>query len=122
MRSFFFSFLERLVQLGSSEEEDVVVEGLLNRKHALESATKKASNRKWERMYIVVRPGLLLSYKDNKHFIQDSRRTFKASLDLRGFEVDVPADYNTKKHNNVFRLRHSGTGGEFLFETNNEVS
>jgi len=114
---------ERLVQQGSSEEEaDTIFEGLLNRKHALESATKKASNRKWEKLYIVIKPGLMLSYKDHKHFIQDSRRTYKGepALDLRGFEVDVPADYNTKKHNNVFRLRHSATGGEFLFETSNE--
>jgi len=113
---------ERLVQQGSSEEEDVVIEGLLNRKHALESATKKASNRKWEKLYIVVRPGLMYAYKDQKHFVQDSRRTYKGepAIDLRGFEADVPADYNTKKHNNVFRLRHTATGGEFLFETNNE--
>ena len=75
-------------------------------------------------MYIAVRPGLMFTYKDHKHFIQDSRKTYKGepALDLRGFEIDVPADYNTKKHNNVFRLRHTATGGEFLFETSNEVS
>ena len=99
-----------------------MIEGYLNRKHALESATKKAPNRKWEKLYFVVRPTLLYAYKDHKHFIQDSRRTFKAepALDLRGFEApEIPVDY--KKHKNVFRLRHTATGGEFLFETNNEV-
>ena len=107
---------------GSSEEDDIVIEGALNRKHALESATKKASNRKWETVYVVVRPGSLTTYKDRKHFQKEPHKTFKATLDLRGFEADVPADYNTKKHNNVFRLRHASTGAEYLFETTNEVS
>jgi len=111
---------ERLVQQGSAEDEDILIEGLLNRKHALESATKKASNRKWEKLYIVVRPGVLLTYKDHKHFIQDAKKTYKATLDLRGCDIELPADYNKKKHNNVFRIRQSSTGGEYLFETNNE--
>ena len=71
---------------------------------------------------MVVRPGSLTTYKDRKHFQKEPHKTFKATLDLRGFEADVPADYNTKKHNNVFRLRHASTGSEYLFETTNEVS
>lgn len=64
-------------------------------------------------------PGILNTFKDHKHY--ESRKAYKTPLDLRGFEVDVPADYNTKKHSYVFRLRHSSTGAEYLFETHNEV-
>lgn len=43
-------------------------------------------------------------------------------MDLRDYEIDIPADYHNKKHNNVFRIRQTATGGEYLFETANEVS
>jgi spectrin beta len=102
-------------------DDDIIFEGVLTRKHALESATKKTSNRKWEKLYITVKSGAVYTYKDHKHYIQDPRKTYKGEpgIDLRGASIEVPADYSNKKHNNVFRLRQHN-GGEYLFEARDE--
>jgi len=38
-------------------------EGTVNRKHEWESTTKKASNRSWDKVYLVLRNGELAVYK-----------------------------------------------------------
>jgi len=41
-------------------------EGTVNRKHEWESTTKKASNRSWDKIYLVLRNGELAVFKDQK--------------------------------------------------------
>ena len=90
----------------------------MNRKHEWESATKKASNRSWEKLFVVLGTGILSAYKDHKTYLKGPQLTFRGeeSLNLEGATVAVASDY--KKKRNVFRLRLSG-GGEYLFEGNN---
>jgi hypothetical protein len=45
------------------------IEGVLNRKHEWESVNKKASNRSWDKIYVVVNSSNRFEfYKDQKHF------------------------------------------------------
>uniref|UniRef100_A0A8C9ZMQ2 Spectrin beta chain n=1 Tax=Sander lucioperca TaxID=283035 RepID=A0A8C9ZMQ2_SANLU len=48
--------------------QTVLQEGMLGRKHDLESSGKKASNRSWNNLYCVLKPGQLSAYKDAKSF------------------------------------------------------
>ncbi|KAI1288342.1 Spectrin beta chain [Halotydeus destructor] len=99
--------------------DEVALEGMLSRKHEWESATKKASSRSWEKVYLVLRGGQLFAYKDQKHFKDTPDRTHRAELpvELRGSAVAVPSDYTKKK--NVFRLKLTN-GGEYLFEARDQ--
>uniref|UniRef100_A0A1E1X8E7 Spectrin beta chain n=1 Tax=Amblyomma aureolatum TaxID=187763 RepID=A0A1E1X8E7_9ACAR len=94
-------------------------EGLLLRKHEWESTTKKASNRSWEKLYLVIRGATLAAYKDQKHYRQepDSHYRGEAPVDLRTATAERATDYTKKKH--VFRLKLSN-GGEFLFQAKDE--
>lgn len=75
---------------------------------------KKASNRSWDKVYVVVHGPSLSCYKDQKHAKQDpsARIHHEAALDLNGAECELATDYN--KRPNVFRLRLA-SGGEYLF-------
>uniref|UniRef100_A0AAQ4RED3 Spectrin beta chain n=1 Tax=Gasterosteus aculeatus aculeatus TaxID=481459 RepID=A0AAQ4RED3_GASAC len=46
----------------------VLQEGTLSRKHAVEGSGKKTSNRSWNNLYCVLKPGQLSAYKDAKSF------------------------------------------------------
>ncbi|XP_074602834.1 spectrin beta chain-like isoform X2 [Brevipalpus obovatus] len=100
-------------------EGNVIVEGILNRKHVWESTTRRASNRSWEKgLYTVLRGTHLCVYKDGKHFKQEPDRFLRGErpVDLTQAVAEIPADYTKRK--NVFRLKLTD-GGEFLFEAPN---
>ncbi|XP_029831192.1 spectrin beta chain isoform X3 [Ixodes scapularis] len=102
-------------KLSAPTDEDGQFEGLLLRKHEWESTTKKASNRSWEKVYVVIRGAVLAAYKDQKHYKQEPESHYRNEppIDLRTATAEVAADYTKKKH--VFRLKLSN-GGEFLFQ------
>uniref|UniRef100_A0A673I1N1 Spectrin beta chain n=1 Tax=Sinocyclocheilus rhinocerous TaxID=307959 RepID=A0A673I1N1_9TELE len=52
----------------SSQVQPVLIEGTLSRKHEMEGPNKKASNRSWNNLYCVLKPGQLSAYKDAKSF------------------------------------------------------
>jgi len=99
----------------STADEDVIIEGSLNRKHEWESTTKKASNRSWDKVYIVVKNGQMLAYKDQKHFRHEPDNFYRGEppLDLKGAVIEVATNYTKKKH--VFRLKLPN-GAEYLFQ------
>ncbi|XP_077537731.1 spectrin beta chain isoform X5 [Haemaphysalis longicornis] len=94
-------------------------EGMLLRKHEWESTTKKASNRSWEKLYLVIRGATLAVYKDQKHYRQEPEGHYRGEtpVDLRTATAERATDYTKKKH--VFRLKLSN-GGEFLFQAKDE--
>lgn len=80
-------------------------EGVLQRKHEWESTTKKASNRSWHKVYMVVRGQSLFVYTDQKSYKAAPDQPYKGEspLDLRGATITVASDYTKKKH--VFRVK-----------------
>lgn len=95
------------------------LEGILIRKHAWETSTKKATNRSWEKVYILVKDHRLYVYKDQKHSKQEPENYYHGEMpvSLRGCSVDVASDYTKRRY--VFRLRLAG-GGEYLFQAKDE--
>ncbi|KMQ98255.1 spectrin beta chain isoform x6 [Lasius niger] len=95
-------------------------EGPLQRKHEWESTTKKASNRSWDKVYMVVRGQNLCVYKDQKSYKASPDQSYKgeAPLDLRGATITVASDYTKKKH--VFRVK-SQSGSDFLFQAKDDT-
>ncbi|XP_048516280.1 spectrin beta chain isoform X2 [Athalia rosae] len=95
-------------------------EGTLIRKHEWESTTKKASNRSWDKLYMVVRGQNLVAYKDQKSYKAAADQPYKGepSLDLRGASVQVASEYTKKKH--VFRVK-SQSGADFLFQAKDDA-
>ena len=79
--------------------------GMLVRKHEWESTTKKASNRSWDKVYMVVRGQTLCAYKDYKSYKSAPEQYYKGEqpLDLKEAKVLVASDYTKKKH--VFRVK-----------------
>ncbi|XP_071041629.1 spectrin beta chain [Parasteatoda tepidariorum] len=94
-------------------------EGVLIRKHNLESTNKRANNRSWEKVYILVKDSKLYTYKDQKHCKQEPENYHhgESPVDLRGSTTEVATDYTKRRH--VFRLRLMG-GGEDLFQAKDE--
>jgi len=101
------------------EHADGVLEGTLIRKHEWESTTKKASNRSWDKICVVLKGSQILFYKDSKTFKSKPEDTFKgeAPVDLVGGTAEVATDYTKKKH--VFRLKLQN-GGDYLFQANDD--
>merc|ERR1719369_1517446 len=102
-----------------SESTDEELEGMLVRKHEWESTTKKASNRSWDRICVVLKGSQVLFYKDQKTYRTRPEETFRSELpvDLIGGTAEVAADYTKKKH--VFRLRLAN-GGDYLFQAQDD--
>jgi len=94
-------------------------EATLMRKHEWETTTKKASNRSWDKVYVVLRDNNLLFYKDQKNYRMQPEAFFRGEnpVDLRASSAQVATDYKKKQH--VFRLKLS-TGGEYLFQTRDD--
>jgi len=94
---------------------DGELEGVLVRKHEWESTTKKASNRSWEKLCVVLKGSQIMFYKDQKTYRSKPEETFRSEspVDLIGGVADVAADYTKKKH--VFRLKLLN-GGDYLFQ------
>ncbi|XP_063228722.1 spectrin beta chain isoform X7 [Bacillus rossius redtenbacheri] len=99
--------------------EDDQFEGLLVRKHEWESTTKKATNRSWDKIYVVLRGNLLFFYKDQKSFKSAPESLFKneSPVDLRGGTAVVATDYVKRKH--VFRVKLAN-GAEYLFHAKDD--
>ena len=98
---------------------DNLMEGLLNRKHEWESRVKKASNRSWEKVYVVLNNRSLLFYKDQKHAKSEPTAYYRHEqpIDLDGATVSAATDYAKRPH--VFRIKLT-TGSEFLFQCKSE--
>lgn len=88
-----------------SPTEDVLYEGSLIRKHEWESTAKRASNRSWDKLYMVLRGQSLIAYKDQKSFKSSPNQPYKGetALDLKGAASSVANDYTKKRH--VFRVK-----------------
>ncbi|KAL0280603.1 UNVERIFIED_CONTAM: hypothetical protein PYX00_001846 [Menopon gallinae] len=99
--------------------EEEQLEGLLIRKHEWESTTKKASNRSWDKVYVVMKGPQLLFYKDLKSYkaAPDVYLKNEQPLDLRRGSTEVAQDYTKKKH--VFRLK-TANGAELLFQAKDD--
>ncbi|XP_064369425.1 spectrin beta chain, erythrocytic isoform X2 [Dromaius novaehollandiae] len=95
----------------------VQLEGYLGRKHDLEAATKRASNRSWSTLYCVLRGGELAFYKDAKSRALGVPYHGEEPFGLRNALCEVVAGYKKKKH--VFKLRLSN-GSEWLFHGKDE--
>merc|ERR1719153_1331668 len=104
------------------ESTDEELEGMLTRKHEWESTTKKASNRSWERICVVLKGTKIIFYKDQKTYRTRPEETFRGELpvDLVGGTAEVAVDYTEKKKKkHVFRLRLAN-GGDYLFFCNDD--
>ncbi|XP_071238827.1 spectrin beta chain, erythrocytic-like isoform X1 [Salvelinus alpinus] len=95
----------------------VLQDGMLGRKHDLEAAGKKASNRSWNNLYCVVKPGQLSVYKDAKSFGHGSTYHGEDPLSLGNAKWEVLNNYKKKKHVFILRL---GDGSEYLFQCKDE--
>ncbi|KAH1026817.1 hypothetical protein HUJ05_000434 [Dendroctonus ponderosae] len=106
-------------QEGSSPDEEGF-EGNLVRKHEWENTTVKASNRSWDKVFVVLRGSHLAFYKDPKTAKSTPDQRFKgeAPLQLHGATASVATDYKKKKH--VFRLKLEN-GGDFLLQAQNDA-
>merc|ERR1719195_156524 len=102
-------------QTPRGEHADGELEGMLVRKHEWESTTKKASNRSWEKLCVVLKGSQIVFYKDQKTYRSKPEETFRSEtpVDLIGGVAEVAADYTKKKH--VFRLKLQN-GGDYLFQ------
>uniref|UniRef100_A0ABD2X9X6 Spectrin beta chain n=1 Tax=Trichogramma kaykai TaxID=54128 RepID=A0ABD2X9X6_9HYME len=95
-------------------------EGVLVRKHEWESTTKRATNRSWDKVYMVVRGQSLNAYKDQKTSRNSPEQLYKneSPLDLKGSTIVVASDYTKKKH--VFRVK-TQSGSDFLFQAKDDA-
>eukprot|EP00106_Octopus_bimaculoides_P014006 XP_014781448.1 PREDICTED: spectrin beta chain-like [Octopus bimaculoides] len=103
---------------GAPEAEHL--EGALIRKHEWETQTKKASNRSWEKAYIILQANELSCYKDFKHAKTDpnTRLHHETAINLSGATCDRAHDYTKRPH--VFRLKLAG-GAEYLFQCKDDA-
>merc|ERR1719277_2633695 len=106
-------------QTPRGEHADGALEGMLVRKHEWESTTKKASNRSWEKLCVVLKGTQIVFYKDQKTYRSKPEDTFRGELpvDLSNAEATVATDYTKKKH--VFRLKLEN-GGDYLFQAQDD--
>ncbi|XP_077645235.1 spectrin beta chain, non-erythrocytic 4-like [Lonchura striata] len=95
----------------------VTHEGFLLRKHELDGAGKKASNRSWVNLYCVLAKGDLGFYKDAKGPAAGATHGGEPLLSLHRAASEVANDYKKKK--NVFKLK-TGDGSEFLLQAKDE--
>ncbi|XP_076761659.1 spectrin beta chain, non-erythrocytic 5 kst isoform X2 [Xylocopa sonorina] len=88
----------------------VEIQGVLERKHELQSAGKKAAVRSWKQYYTVLCGQLLCFFKDMEDFSLSKAAT--APITIFNAICEKADDYTKKK--NVFRLKCTD-GSEFLF-------
>uniref|UniRef100_A0A1I8NPX4 Spectrin beta chain, non-erythrocytic 5 n=2 Tax=Stomoxys calcitrans TaxID=35570 RepID=A0A1I8NPX4_STOCA len=89
----------------------VEIQGILERKHGLQSGGKKAPVRSWKQFHTVLCGQLLCFFKDENDFLQ--QKTANAPVNILGAKCERAEDYTKKKY--VFRLKLPD-GSEFLFE------
>ncbi|XP_050079457.1 spectrin beta chain, non-erythrocytic 1 [Anopheles maculipalpis] len=95
----------------------VEVQGMLERKHELQSGGKKAPVRSWKPYYTVLCGQLLCFFKDAEDFSMQKAAT--APVNILNAKCERAENYTKKK--NVFRLVLLD-GSEFLFMTNSKES
>uniref|UniRef100_A0A673CRK1 Spectrin beta chain n=1 Tax=Sphaeramia orbicularis TaxID=375764 RepID=A0A673CRK1_9TELE len=83
--------------------QTVLQEGMLGRKHDVEGSGKKASNRSWNTLYCVLKPGQLSAYKDAKSFGHGVTYHGEDPLSLSNSSWEILTNYKKKKH--VAKLR-----------------
>uniref|UniRef100_A0A8C2CUZ7 Spectrin beta chain n=1 Tax=Cyprinus carpio TaxID=7962 RepID=A0A8C2CUZ7_CYPCA len=101
-----------------SQVQPVLMEGPLSRKHEMEGPNKKASNRSWNNIYCVLKPGQLSAYKDAKSFSHSVTYHGEEPLNLTNASCEILTNYKKKKQ--VFKLRLED-GSEYLFQCKDEV-
>lgn len=76
--------------------------------------------RSWDKVYIVLKKGLLLAYKDQKHSKNEPESYYRneVPLVLKEVTVEVASSYTKKKH--VFRLKLAN-GAEYLFQAKEDA-
>ncbi|KAM7403418.1 hypothetical protein PAMA_004056 [Pampus argenteus] len=97
--------------------QTVLQEGMLGRKHDMEGSGKKASNRSWNNLYCVLKPGQLSVYKDAKSFGHGVTYHGEDPLSLTNATWEILTNYKKKKHVTKLRL---GDGSEYLFQCKDE--
>uniref|UniRef100_A0A8C2CSZ9 Spectrin beta chain n=1 Tax=Cyprinus carpio TaxID=7962 RepID=A0A8C2CSZ9_CYPCA len=100
-----------------SQVQPVLMEGPLSRKHEMEGPNKKASNRSWNNIYCVLKPGQLSAYKDAKSFSHSVTYHGEEPLNLTNASCEILTNYKKKKQ--VFKLRLED-GSEYLFQCKDE--
>ncbi|XP_073969406.1 spectrin beta chain, non-erythrocytic 5 kst isoform X2 [Rhodnius prolixus] len=88
----------------------VEIQGVLDRKHELQSGGKKAALRSWKTFYTVLCGQLLCFFKDQEDFIASKAAT--SPIIIYNAKCEKAEDYTKRKH--VFRLCCTD-GSEFLF-------
>merc|ERR1712223_1309535 len=103
----------------SGERDGDEIEGMLVRKHEWESTTKKASNRSWDKVCVVLKGTSLRFYKDQKSYRSSPDTLYRGepAMELPGGKAEIATDYTKKKH--VFRLK-CANGGESLFQASDD--
>jgi len=101
------------------ERDGDELEGMLVRKHEWENTTKKASNRSWDKVCVVLKGTSLRFYKDQKSYRSSPDTLYRGepAMDLPGGKAEIATDYTKKKH--VFRLK-CANGGESLFQASDD--
>ncbi|XP_076013659.1 spectrin beta chain, erythrocytic [Genypterus blacodes] len=95
----------------------VLQEGVMGRKHDVDGSGKKASNRSWNNLYCVLKPGQLSAYKDAKSFGHGTTYHGEEPLSLNNATWEILSNYKKKKHVTKLRL---GDGSEYLFQCKDE--
>merc|ERR1711971_1099587 len=95
------------------------LEGMLVRKHEWENTTKKASNRSWDKVCVVLKGTNLRFYKDQKSYRSSPDAPYRGepAMELPGGKAEIATDYTKKRH--VFRLK-CANGGESLFQASDD--
>ncbi|XP_014871899.1 spectrin beta chain, erythrocytic isoform X3 [Poecilia latipinna] len=101
----------------TQRSQAVLQEGMLCRKHDVEGSGKKASNRSWNNLYCVLKPGQLSAYKDSKSFGHGVTFHGEDPLTLGNATWEILTNYKKKK--NVAKLRLAD-GSEYLFQCKDE--
>ncbi|XP_062617854.1 spectrin beta chain-like isoform X4 [Saccostrea cucullata] len=106
-------------ELPSTSAESIHHEGTLTRKHDWEHENKKAHNRSWDKVYVVLNGNVLSCYKDKKIAKQDpgSLIHHEQPINLSGAQCSRATDYTKRPH--VFRLKLTN-GGEYLFHAKDD--
>ncbi|XP_060077133.1 spectrin beta chain-like isoform X2 [Ylistrum balloti] len=99
----------------STSAEAVHHEGMLTRKHEWKNDEEKATNRSWDKVYVVLHGNTLSCYKDKK---KQDRIHHEPVLSLASATCRKATDYT--KRPNVFRIKLA-TGGEYLFHSKDEA-
>merc|ERR1712223_1462573 len=82
----------------SGERDGDEIEGMLVRKHEWESTTKKASNRSWDKVCVVLKGTSLRFYKDQKSYRSSPDTLYRGepAMELPGGKAEIATDYTKK--------------------------